>query len=142
MSNRVAKKNIIIIFALLAFLTPGLVLAQADEGLEGFLNRTGIAAGYNTEQANQETGLAQTAGAVTRIFLSLLGIIFISYTIYGGFLWMSAGGNEEHITKAKSIIKNGIIGLIVVLGAAAIYFFIFNALILTGTGTGGVPGTP
>jgi hypothetical protein len=96
----------------------GTMLNQAA-GAEG--------AGYDTSVSG-ESALAKTAGIIVRAFISLIGIIFISYTIYGGFLWMTAAGKEDQITKSKNIIRDGIIGIIIILGAAAIYYFIFNAL--------------
>ena len=90
--------------------------SAASSNLGKMLNDTAGAegAGYDTSVSG-ESALAKTAGIIARAFISLIGIIFISYTIYGGYLWMTAAGN-------------GIIGIIVILGAAAIYYFIFNAL--------------
>jgi len=115
---------------------PAVLLAQSQSGSMGDLTKAaGEAAGY-AEDTN-EYSLAEFAGVVARTFISLIGIIFVSYTIYGGYLWMTAGGNEENIAKAKNILKNGIIGLIIVFCSAAIYIFIRNNLI---TGTGGGSG--
>lgn len=79
-------------------------------------------AGYNTTSGSLETILSQ---AVT-IILSLLGVIFICFIIYGGVIWMTANGNEQKVEKAGDIIKESFIGLIVVLAAYAISFFLFN----------------
>ena len=115
-------------------------LAQGDMG--GFLNNAAgpSGAGYQTS-VNQRTYLATVAGRIVQIFISLLGILFISYTLYGGYLWLTAAGNEEKVTKAKSTIRSGIIGLIVILGAAAIYFFIRGFLIGELSGGGAVSGS-
>ncbi len=111
---------------------PFTALAQGNSLLENLDDAAGQeGAGYTTFKPNgeKEVAFAVLMGNVVRTFISLLGIIFIVYTIYGGFLWMTAAGNEENVTKAKSIIKNGIIGLFVILSSAAIYYFISNALI-------------
>jgi hypothetical protein len=34
--------------------------------------------------------------------------------IYGGYLWMTAGGKEEQVTQAKKWITNSVIGLIII----------------------------
>lgn len=113
----------------------------ASSNLGTMLNQAAGAegAGYDTS-VNGESALAKTAGIIARAFISLIGIIFISYTIYGGYLWMTAAGKEEQITKAKNIIRDGIIGIIVILGAAAIYYFVFNAL-NQGAAPGGAAGS-
>jgi hypothetical protein len=68
--------------------------------------------------------LPETIGIIIGIVLSFLGIIFFILIIYGGFLWMTAHGNEEQIKKARNIIVNATIGLAIVLAAYAITAFI------------------
>ena len=63
-----------------------------------------------------------------QIALGLLGTIAVVIVIYGGFLWMTSGGDTEKISRAKSILKNGAIGLAIILLAFSIATFILNAL--------------
>lgn len=60
--------------------------------------------------------------------LSFLAIIFLVLTLLAGFKWMTAQGNEEQIKKASASIKAAIIGLIIVLAAYTITWFIFKVL--------------
>ena len=69
-------------------------------------------------------GLPYYLGSIVRVALSLLGVIFFALTIYGGFLWLYAGGNEEQVKKAKAIITRAIIGLIITLFAGGITQFV------------------
>lgn len=68
-------------------------------------------------------------GQAVRILLSFLGIIFIILIILAGYHWMTAGGNQEDITKAKSSIKSSIVGLLIVVGAYAIWELISSQLL-------------
>lgn len=61
--------------------------------------------------------------------LSLLGVVFIILIIYGGISWMTAGGNDQQIEKAKKIISRSIIGLAIVLLAYVISVFIINIFV-------------
>jgi len=125
------NKTLLISVCLLSFLVlPTLTLA--GESMQGLLGTAGKAAGYNTDEQSNETGVATIMGYVVRAFVSLLGVIFICYIIYGGFLWMTAAGNEENVTKAKKIIVDGIIGLVIVLSAVGIYVLISNFFINPG----------
>lgn len=63
-------------------------------------------------------------GNLIRLFFGILGITFLILTVYGGYLWMTAGGDAEQITKATGWIKNGAIGLGIILAAFAITEFI------------------
>lgn len=51
---------------------------------------------------------------------SLAGIVVLLFLIYGGWLWMTAEGNDEKVTQAKAILKTSFIALIIIFGAAAI----------------------
>lgn len=120
-------KKIIIIIFLLALATPLVALGQtntfgAPPDILNFTKTAGTEAGYDTTEPI--TGLATIGGNIVAAFLSLLGIMFISYTLFGGYLWMTAGGSEEKVTKAKAIIRNGIIGMIIIFSVWGIYLVV------------------
>ncbi len=60
--------------------------------------------------------------------LTFVGVIFLILTVYAGFTWMTAGGNEEKIKKAKKIITNSIIGLIIVIASYIITNYVVGSL--------------
>src|SRR3989344_43345 len=72
----------------------------ASVDLTGPVTTVGGAAGFNNQQPN----LATTLGLIIRVVLSILGVVFLAYTIYGGYLWMMARGNEETVVKAKAVM--------------------------------------
>jgi hypothetical protein len=87
-------------------------------------NTIGAAAnGYDTN-----TDIYQIIGTVISTALSLLGVIFIVLIIYGGIMWMTSEGDEGRVEKAQKIIREAVVGLIIVLAAYAISYFIINAL--------------
>ena len=71
-------------------------------------------------------------GSIIKVVLSLLSIIFLILLLIAGLRWMMANGNDEVVKKASAAIKSAIIGLIIVLGAYAITYFVFNYLPFTG----------
>jgi hypothetical protein len=94
------------------------------------------------------TGLANTdpramIARIIQIFLGLLGIITIVLIVVAGFLWMTAGGNEEQVDNAKKILINAVIGLLIILASFAIATFVLNSLLAaigTGNNNGGNNG--
>ena len=81
-----------------------------------------------------ELGLASadirvTIAKIIRVAMSLLGIVVVCIILYGGFLWMTAGGNEEQVGQAKSWIFSGVIGLAIILSAYGIATFVINQLV-------------
>ncbi len=79
---------------------------------------------FNTNTESLDQSLAAQAGRVIQLFVSFAGVIMLIFIVYAGLLWMTAGGNESQIGKAKSIMTNAIIGLIIVLLAFALVAFI------------------
>ena len=94
-------------------------------GEDSGLDKTGQESGYDVG-ANPETGLVVKIISVIQAILSLIGIIFLLLMMYGGYIWLTAQGNDQQVEKAKNIIVSAIIGLIVVLAAYAISWFFIN----------------
>jgi len=67
--------------------------------------------------------LQQMVANVIKFVLALLGMVVMVIVVYSGFLWMTAGGNVENVDKAKKLLKNAIIGLILIFAAYAIADF-------------------
>ena len=78
---------------------------------------------------------------VVNILFGLLGVIAIVLIMYGGFVWMTAAGNEEKITTAKAILKNASIGLLIVISSFSLAIYILSRLMLATSGDrNGIPG--
>ncbi len=68
---------------------------------------------------------------IARIIKGILGIvgsISLLMFIYGGITWMTAGGNEEKVKKAKSTISSAVLGLVVIFGAYSVLNLVFEIL--------------
>jgi len=71
---------------------------------------------------------------VINILMGLLSLLAICLILWGGFTYMTSGGSEDKIETAKKIIRNGAIGLVIILSAWGITYFILTKLV---NGTGG-----
>lgn len=65
---------------------------------------------------------------IINIFLGLLSLIAVSFVLWGGFIWMTSNGSEEKISQAKKILRNGAIGLVIILSAWGITYFILTKI--------------
>ncbi len=65
---------------------------------------------------------------VIRYLLTFVGIIATSMVLYGGFVWMTAGGNADKVAKAKKILISSSIGLVVTVSSFAIVTFVMNTV--------------
>ena len=130
------KFVIILFFYIFIFGQTAVVLATNNSAtiFNNGLSKTGGPAGYNNSlQLNQaESNLTIRISQIISIALSFLGIIFLVLMIYSGYVWMTARGDETRYQKAKQILIDSIIGLIIVIAAYAISYFVISTL-QTGT---------
>ncbi|MBI4281378.1 hypothetical protein HY625_00995 [Candidatus Uhrbacteria bacterium] len=117
--------------ALGIFVSPFFVVlhgAQADAnfGLDTAAQQAGIKTDSVTKGSPE--GVQSIIGELIATVLSFVGVIFLILIIYGGVLWMTAGGAEDRITKAKGIITNAVIGLALIFAAYAITAFVTGQL--------------
>jgi uncharacterized membrane protein len=116
----------------IALMAPLQVLAANPfETSKNMVANVGNAAGIQTTNG----GLTDIIGKLINIFLGFLGVIFLVLMLYAGFLWMTAQGEEAKVKKAKDMITQAVIGLIIVVAAFAISNFVLASL-LNATGNG------
>jgi hypothetical protein len=120
------KKIFLFICLTVMIILPPAVLAvnPASETLDKI--STGEVGPYVASTDNQL--LSTIIGTVISVALSLIGTIFLVLMLYAGYNWMVARGDEEKVTQAKDTITRAIIGMIIVIGAYAIWAFIFKQL--------------
>lgn len=87
------------------------------------------------EGENLEDTLPAQIGRIVQLFVSFAGVLMLVMVVYAGLLWMTAGGNTDKVESAKKLMKNAIIGLVIVLLAFVIVTFINGLIINAGFGT-------
>ncbi|MCF7906731.1 hypothetical protein K9K85_00385 [Patescibacteria group bacterium] len=88
--------------------------AQAINIREG-LTSAASSAGLNTNQS-----LALTVGLVFQKVLGVLGLILLVLFVAGGLMWMTSGGSTDKIKKARGLLINAVIGMVLVILAYAL----------------------
>ena len=96
---------------------------ETESGLFTTGQETGHTDSVSLSDGKQQS-LPQMIGEVIGIILAFVGTLFLILMIYGGYIWMMARGNEQETEKAKSIIQNALIGIVVVLTAYAITYLV------------------
>ncbi|MEI7741659.1 MAG: hypothetical protein WCJ29_04090 [bacterium] len=80
--------------------------------------------------------LIETISSLINVALGFLGILSVIIMLWGGFSWMTSGGEDKKVTAAKQRIIQGIIGLVIILSSWAIASFVITTLVSnTGAGT-------
>ncbi len=122
-----------------ALVMPVVIHAQTDPALE--------TAEQSIKDIGKQTGLLQDGkyiegsddkanekfierfSRIVNIVLGAVGILAATYLIYSGIMWITAGGNEDQITKSKQGIQNAVIGIaIIFLGFIVVNFVIARVI--------------
>jgi hypothetical protein len=129
------KKHLHLIFSLLMLtallILPYFVFAQTTASNPAITTLNNVATANGGYQPYPQVSLSSTIGVIIRAALSLLGAVFIILIIVGGYVWMTAEGNEQKVEKAQNYIRRAIIGLVITFSAWAIWTFILTKFILT-----------
>ena len=127
------KKNksflILTLFISFVFLGLSFIIVQAQSGnpLSGLDDTAGQVTAFQGQtgsNADYSNFLQTKAGQIIGAILSFVGVLFLGLMIYAGILWMTAQDNEQQVNKAKGMLTNAIIGIIIVFAAYAITAFI------------------
>lgn len=97
-------------------------LAQPPPGLEPTARAAGLP--IPDSSASPITFTAK----VINIILGFLGVLAVAIIIFAGFKWMTSAGNEQSIDEAKTLLRNGFIGLVIILSAYAVTAFVVKQL--------------
>lgn len=117
------------VFAQAAALRQGVTSAANTAGLSGACSGTSC--------------VTTIIGNVISIAVGFLGVLLLLYILYAGFLWTTSGGDTGQVDKAKSYIKNAIIGLVIVSLAFVISSFVLDQVArITNPASSVTPGAP
>ncbi len=122
-------------FAVIASFAPvgitAAVYAQEDANIQG-----GLCAGSDLQapgtaecdNINDEAseGVNNTVNLIINIFSWVVGVVSVIMIIWGGFKYITSGGDAGSVTSAKNTILYAIVGLIIVALAQVIVKFVLG----------------
>lgn len=87
--------------------------------------------GYQPPLGN--LSIPQLVARIISKALPVIGALFFLMFVWGGALWLTAGGDDTKVKKARQTLVNAAIGLFIVMGAYAI---VYNIIAAFGTAIG------
>jgi len=125
------RKQLIFVITLIAF--AGLLLAPhfaIAASTPANITQGVTDIGNNLDLGKED--LKNSVAGVINIALGLLGLIAVVLVVVGGFMWMTAAGNEEKIEKAKQLLFSALVGLVIIVAAWSIAnFFVSQVVTVT-----------
>ena len=119
-------KNKFLKISSLFFLVGGLLIvkiatakASLADAFRAPLNTMADKMGFDTSRGD----INDYISLILNVVLSFLGVVFLILMVYGGFIWMTAQGDEKQVEQARNLIVAGIIGLLIIFVAYAVTSF-------------------
>lgn len=117
---------VVFLFIMSCFLVVEAVGAQ-DDFWSASKHLTNI--GQKVNLVGEDVDMPTTIGRIINGILGFLGVACMGFIIYGGLRLMTAGGNDEVVQQARQTIKWALIGLIVVIGAYALSYYVVSEVL-------------
>jgi len=89
-------------------------------------NVTTVGKGAGLEKS---ASLPDIVANVIKVMMAISGTILVVLIVYAGFLWMTAGGVDEKVLTAKKYLKNGLIGLVLIVVAYSLTDFVIKNIV-------------
>lgn len=111
--------------------------ALASEGRSGGINPSkslefqDVAEGFGAKPSSKPKALQIVIFDIVELILALVGTILLVLILYAGYLWWSAGGNDEQVTKAKKTLVNAVIGILIIMISYSLTRFVFRTVFQT-----------
>lgn len=80
-------------------------------------------------QIQTSSNLPTIIGNIINVLLGFLGILLLIYFLYAGFLWMTSDGKGTGVERAKGMMKNAVVGLVIIVLAYALSNFVLDQII-------------
>lgn len=90
-------------------------------------NFTSLKSGGATSSSSD---LPTLIGKLIGVLLGVLGIILVVYIIQAGIMFMTAGGDPAKVDKAKKMITQAIVGIIIIVAAYSISDFVIKQILV------------
>ena len=84
--------------------------------------------GGTVEKPKGETNLQVVVGRAIRKALGIIGSLTLAVFIYGGFLWLTAAGNDEKVHTGTQTMMWAVIGICIIFGAYAILGLVLKSI--------------
>ena len=130
------KSFILVSVSLLTFGAPMLVpIAASAASCNGSI-QTSLAAGVTSATGTPEncsdtgsgasSSIQNLAKKIVNIFSVIVGIVAVIFVIYGGFRYITSGGDSGNVGNAKNTLIYALVGLVIVALAQLIVHYVLS----------------
>jgi len=132
---RTLKNYIMIIATLFTFSLPALlplttyascnnIQSNIDSGINNATGGSDTCGGTGT---GISSGIGSIAKEVVNILSVVVGVVAVIFLIYGGFRYITSGGESGSVSNAKNTLIYAVVGLVIVALAQVIVHWVLNS---------------
>ncbi len=122
--------NKVLVFLILTIILFGAFTSVQAENVFETANQNLQQGGEAVYGEGTESNLLVVIGRIVNGVLVVSGVVLTVIILMGGYKYLTAGGKKDEVEKAKDWIKNGIIGLIIILLAYSISSYVMNQILI------------
>lgn len=130
--------TLIIFLAVLSFALPIITVLAQTSNMPSAVNVGEVISNLNTIATGpagmKDYNLTAQVGKYIGLLLQGLGALLLGLVIFASIRWMIARDNEEEVTKAKDLLRDGAIGFVIVLIAFLLTQFVWGSIFNAITG--------
>ncbi len=82
----------------------------------------------NPLNISAEQPIADLVAKIIKAILGILGVVALGIFMFGGIIWMTAGGRSEKIDRGKDLFVWAAIGIVVVFASYSLTSYVLTAL--------------
>ncbi len=112
-------KILMFLIAITSVLIAGNVLAASDMGVS-----SSDVGNQIPTQASSDAPFSDQLAMVLNILLGLASTVAVLFIIIGGYTYITSGGNPDQGKKAKTMLINAIVGLVIIILSFGVVNFI------------------
>lgn len=118
--------GVLLFSALFVFVAPTYAQLNTGIGEDGLAGQAASKAGYGS---TDQFTLSIIIGTVVQFVFGFFGVLFTVLTVYAGYNWMTARGDESKVETAQNTIQQAVIGMVICFSGYAISNYVIRVFI-------------
>jgi predicted permease len=114
----------------------GNIQGSIGQGIDGATGNSSSGSACSSVSDNGAGSLTAVAKKVVNIFSIIVGIVAVIFIIYGGFRYITSGGDSGSVGNAKNTLIYALVGLVIVALAQLIVHYVLSTATNAAAGTG------
>jgi uncharacterized membrane protein len=99
---------------------------QISSGIAGGVNQATGTASSSANAVDCSSTIGKAAKTLVNVFSIIVGVVAVVMVIYGGFRYITSGGDSGRVGNAKNSLIYAIVGLVIVALAQVIVHFVLG----------------